>query len=529
MTIKNRQAKFSTEKKTASNAGILTEKTFADKAMYAALVIFAVIAAVMVFKGTSLYGPGISSDTVNYISTAEHLRDGKGYYNYCGKPYTHWPPLFPTLLGLLGLTGVEPIEVARYLNTVSFALIVFLSGLIFKQRLKSRLLILSGAAAVLLLPSMLRISAYAWTEPLFAVLVILFMFSIVRFLETARIKFVILAGLFTALACLQRYAGFPIIITGAALIFLYMRKSSVVDRFKYSVIFGIISCVPVGAWLIRNKIVASTFTEYRLHLDTSFYQEITKTLDSLTTWFVTPKISLPARLVIVAVFILLLIAAVLLRRRIAGRQQHTAAMLVKASAVLLVIYTVFTLTAAVYANANAEHRIFAPVYMFILLLMLIGLEDVGMLLGLVLKRQWAGHLVVACLCVVWLVSYQLPIVRQKMSYYLKYGVPGCNSIHWQRSPAINWLKTNKDKLDGNVFSNEPYPVYLHSGIIARMSPTRHGGFDKFRELMSDEEKNYLVWYKRNWRKYLYDLKEINENFRLKLIKHLPDALILEIQ
>ncbi len=512
----------------ALKRGFIAEMTFADKAMYMILLALGVIAAVMVIKSTSLYGPGISSDSMHYISTAEHLREGKGYYNWLEEPYTHWPPLFPTLLGFMGLMGIETVQGARYLNTVSFGLIVFLSGVVLAQRLKSRLLILFGATTVLLLPAMLRINVYAWTDPLFVIFVVLFALSIVKFLETNKLKFIMLAGVWTALACLQRYAGLPIIMAGTALILLYAQKCSIIGRFKYSVIFGTLSFAPVGVWLVRNRMVASTFAaKYRLHLDTTLYQELVKTADSLTPWFVTAKISLTARLVIVAVLILLLVAAVVLKRCIANKEQHSGGMLARAAIVLIVIYTIFVLTAAVYAGVDSDHRKYAPVYVFILLLILIGVEAVGKLLGLALRKEWVGYLVVTCLCTIWLVFYRLPTVRKEMAYYSKYGIPGYNSMLWHHSEATNWLKTHK--LDGNVFSNEPPPVFLYSGIIARMSPRRGDDLEDFRQLMSTTQENYLVWYYNNWRRHLYDLDELESMFKLELVIHFRDGAIIRMK
>ena len=61
--------------------------------------------ALVVFFGTSRFGIGISPDSVNYISCARELIKGNGFISYDGTPFTLWPPLYPTLLGILGLLG----------------------------------------------------------------------------------------------------------------------------------------------------------------------------------------------------------------------------------------------------------------------------------------------------------------------------------------------------------------------------------------------------------------------------------------
>ncbi len=492
------------------------------------LALYGISAVFMVLKGTALYGPGISSDALNYISTARHLVQGKGYYSFDEKPYTHWPPLYPSLIALLNLAGLEPLDAARTINAVSFALVVICSGAVFAKRIKSPLLILLGSAAVLISATMLRVSVYAWTEPLFALLVILFMLTMTKFLKDGRLKFLLLAAVCAALAALQRYVGIAVIMAGAAMIFLLSHKTGWLNKLKYSAVFGTISCVPLGLWLLRNKLVASTAADYSLWLDTTFLKEITETLDSLTPWFVTSKFSLAVRLLIIGVLIILMAAAVILRNRVRPREAKTGdTLLVKASIILIAVYAAFATIASVYAKADADYRIYSSVYVFIILLFLTGLDAVAKLSGAVLKRDWRGYLVVTILCGLWLVFYPLPLVRQQMAYYTANGVPGYSSILWRQSPLLNWVRMHP--LDGQVFSNEPYPLVLLAGVSADITPARRAGLEDFKNQLSANNKNYLVWYYNHWRTHLYNLEELNSQFKLKPIAKLPDGAVFEIQ
>jgi len=503
------------------------KKKHTNIVVYIFLAIYGISAIFLVFKSTALYGPGISSDALNYISTAENLAKGNGYYSYDGKPYTHWPPLFPSLIALLKLIGFKPLEGAGIINALSFCSVVLCSGIVFAKKIKSPFLIIIGSASVLISATMLRVSVYAWTEPLFALLVILFMFNMTTFLKNSRLKYLLIAGVYAALACLQRYVGIAIVMAGVAMILLLTPKTKWRDKLKCSTIFGAISCVPLGLWFLRNKLVASTAADYNLWLDTTFLQEITKTLDSLTTWFVTDKISLALRLVIIGALISLMLTAVILRNRKFSQVQLGDTMFVKAAVVLIVAYSVFVTIASVYAKADADYRIYSSVYVFIILFLLIGLEAVGKLLGTVLKKEWAGHLVITVLCGLWLVFYPLPLVRQQMAYYTAYGVPGYNSTVWRMSPLLNWVKMHP--LDGQIFSNEPHPLVLLAGVNAEITPARRSGIEDFKKQLSPNKKNYLVWYYRHWRSHLYNFEELNSMVKLNLVAKLPDGAVYEIQ
>ncbi|KPJ66832.1 MAG: hypothetical protein AMJ43_06655 [Coxiella sp. DG_40] len=495
--------------------------------IYTTLATLGMFAIFMVFKSTALSGPGVSSDALHYISTAENLAKGNGYYSYNGKPYTHWPPLFPSLLAILRLFKFEPLDGAKIINAISFALVIFCSGLIFAKRIKSPLIIIIGSASVLISATMLRISVYAWTEPLFALLVILFMFSIVRFLKSYHLKSLVLASVYAALGFLQRYVGLAIVIAGLFSILLLTPQAKWRQKLNYATIFGAISCIPLGLWFLRNKFIASTAADYHLWLDTSLLKEITKTLNSLTPWFVTKNIPLVWRLIIIGALISFLVVAVILKNRKFGKEKLGDTMLVKASLVLIAVYAVFTTIASVYVNADADYRIYSSVYLFIILLFLVGFESVGKLSGAILKKEWLGYLAVSVFCGLWLVLYPLPMVMQQIAHYQKYGVPGYNSIAWQMSPLVNWVKTHP--LDGQIFSNEPHPLVLLAGVNANITPNKQFGFENFKHRISTSKKNYLIWYYNHWRNHLYNFKELNAQFKLKPIAKLPDGVVFEIQ
>jgi len=232
-----------------------------------------------------------------------------------------------------------------------------------------------------------------------------------------------------------------------------------------------------------------------------------------------------ARLVIIGIFVTLLAAAVIIKRIVCGKKQQENAVLVKIIALFVLIYVTFTMTASVLVNAEANDRLFTPIFVFLILLILIGLEAAAELLGLLFKKRWAGYLVVIAAGSLWLVFYALPRIAQRITYYEKNGI-GLNSAYWRQSPLINWLKEHPPQ--GKIFSNEPFSVYLMCGFEARLSP-RHGDMENFKRQISSQQPNYLVWHAHHWRTYLYDLKELNSAFTLKLLAQLPDGAVFVME
>ena len=75
-------------------------------------------------------GAGISPDSTVYVDAANNLKMGRGLSVQSGPdeftPLTHFPPLFPALLALLGSLGFDASSGARWLNVLLFGGNIFL-------------------------------------------------------------------------------------------------------------------------------------------------------------------------------------------------------------------------------------------------------------------------------------------------------------------------------------------------------------------------------------------------------------------
>ncbi len=145
------------------------------------LILLSLLGFALVWISTSLYGVGLSPDSVNYIATARNLLAGNGYLTFDDTPFTHWAPLLPTMLAGLGAVGIEPQTGARLINAASFALIIFLCGQLFVRHVKSRALAILGAVSILLANPLFGHCALALTEPTFVLLSIWLFIVLVKF------------------------------------------------------------------------------------------------------------------------------------------------------------------------------------------------------------------------------------------------------------------------------------------------------------------------------------------------------------
>ena len=103
------------------------------KKSFAILVTLALIGVLILLMHTRS-GIGINPDSFYYIGTARNVLQGNGsivpYGTYGnGKTYmTHYPPLLPSLLAIIGVFGVDPVSGARWLNACLFGANILLVG-----------------------------------------------------------------------------------------------------------------------------------------------------------------------------------------------------------------------------------------------------------------------------------------------------------------------------------------------------------------------------------------------------------------
>lgn len=101
-------------------------------------------------------GQGVTFDSLVYFWVSKSLLAGEGY-PYLDVLYTDQPPLYPTLLALFDLGGLDPIDASGLLNAVSFGLILFFSGKWLYQATHSRPVALVASVVLLVSFPLLRL------------------------------------------------------------------------------------------------------------------------------------------------------------------------------------------------------------------------------------------------------------------------------------------------------------------------------------------------------------------------------------
>ena len=504
-------------------------------AVHAALVLLGLCGAVAVLLWTSRYGMGTFIDSTYYVSAARSLLAGEGYRTWRGGLYTGWPPLYPTLLAATGITGVDPQVGARWLHSLTFGLIVLLSGQLFLRCTTSKALAFAGTLAVLAAAPLLAWCTMIASEPAFIVLAILFVLCLPRCLRRPRWSALVLAALLAGLAYLQRYAGVALIMAGCVLIGLTTYRISLLQRLRNVAIFGVISVIPGAVWYIRNRVLAGQTMgpQHRGHLPS--YAELTRAFhaadQTVATWLFpwmhggsTQRTCLEVTIVLAGIMVVVSHLVETKRRPSrdcstpSGCDEDARGRQIWSAAVVGLTYFGFLVVSSAGLGWVPEQRHMIPLLVFVMALMVAGIEGTHRLLSGPLGHK---KLVVSLwiLCALWLQDPLRELIHST-GHHMREGAGGYAVSAWQDSPLVKWLRNHP--LAGTVYSNGPDAFYLLTGVAAWVTPENSrdpAGLARW----CSSQPGYVVWFHSLRRLWLYDLRELLSRYQMEEVAAFPEG------
>lgn len=425
-------------------------------------------------------GLGLSDDSIAYIAGARSILSGNGYreaWLVSNQPVTHFPPLFSSLLAFIGLSGLDPLRGARFLNALLYGANVFVLGLIGWRMTKSFLAGMLLSLLTLANASILRIHAVAMSEPLYIFL------SLVSFLtfhqyfnllnaDTNRANktfWLILTGALTGLAYLTRYAGLAL--TATFFITLILLNENWKSRLQNAGIF-LAGFIPFAlGWGIRNKLVADNATNRTLvfhplsaaNIQTGLYNA-SEFLIPVETWR-RALIKIPNLIPLSVAIILLVILIWLLNKGLSKffnktREQPELLSFTMAMYIFGYLASIVSSMLLFDASTKFKPRINAPVYISLLVMLVYFGFWFWQNRPLVYKYLTA---ILAGFILVLSVNESAGVIQQ-----LRKGGQGYASFKWYDSEAMKFLRGLPQ--DVNIYTNQPAPVYLYTGRPAYVLP-----------------------------------------------------------
>ena len=412
------------------------------------------IAGALLLAGVALlpYGPGVTPDSVHYLSAAENLRRGIGYATSVvpwdgpfPRPLVEWPPLYP--LALVGVTALGGAVAGPWaLNALLLA-----AGTWQVARLSEPAPLL-GALIFLASPAVVMVHGYAWSEPLFLLLVLLSLRAQERLLAEPGPARLASAAALTGLACLTRYLGVTLAVSGA--LALTGRR-----RPLQALAYAGLSVTPLGLWLLRNRSVAGSLAGERAASGRELPELIREAARTLGGWMVPLDSPLPKYGALAA---LLALSFVLFRS--AGLQD------VPWLAFLGVYLLALIVLARTVAFDPLTTRLLAPI--------------VPSLAVLTARRFVPGKTVLAAAVVVLLLAGPALVTARELAYSaLVTKGRGYRAAKWRETEAVRMAALGQGPFarDGIIYSDAPDVLFLYSGRPVRYLPQEGSQLANLRE------------------------------------------------
>ena len=506
-------------------------------------------AALLVIISGIKYGPGMTHDSAAYMYAAESLLKGEGfqYFGY-PSPFIQWPPLFPALLALGGIFGLSAGTASTLINSLAFAFIIFLAGRWMLERFSSAVLAAGGTLLLLLSVPLLQVSRYLWSETLFILFFLLFYLQFERFLRHGRYSSLILAACFSALACMDRYAGVTIV-AAAGLVLLFTKKA-LLRRITDAAIYGIISVFPMGVWVLRNYLVSGTLLGVRLPSPYSLRLNIKRSMESIYSWVQPDRLltrhidglivnGLKALAVLLPLIVIAALLSVLARKMADPHAAYRIPSDLKTDSARLLPIAFFALFSGIYvaylvASATAvafepiNSRYLVPVYLPFLLIFMTSGDYLASRLGERLNMRAVKYSI--CLLLALFMIY--PALNTAASVLVSYrsGAGGYASDSWyDKSGFIPYMQNNES---GTFYSNNADAVYTLSGIRTYYPPKKSGphmyGVEQFRAAISRDESSFIIWFSNGVPQTLYNLEDMAQLFELEKIGEFEDGEVYKV-
>ncbi len=470
------------------------------------LILLSLLGVILVFINTSSYGPGISSDGMEYISAADNLLRGQGFTNFHGGVYILWPPLYPLILaGLRLLTGLDVIVAGWILNAVTFGSIVYLAGVLFKICFPDGLAWPAlGAFITLFSLSYLSLASNIASDSLFIVMVLAFFIACQRYLTNSGRAALAMMILLATLAPLLRFLGVCMMAAGALAVLVQQRRQPV-KAIGLAALFGLGTSLPTLAWVIgRNYLHYGSLTGPRHFQDAYPLLNIAYCARMILRWFVPLNILNRLPLWLIPALLLAVLLLLAPRRYWASFFQKLRGpafwpmLAFSALYLVIIILTTITFDHTHPYDDRFQAVLFTPVLIlaFAMLQDLViaplrgrGLQIAGaMASGLVLL--WSAYPVY----VLW--KYVGASLQEGEAVYNLY-----NARSFQASPVIQFLERHPLEAGAPVYSNDPEAVYLfarqnieYSPRVAESARTDPAYLEEHYPSWPPEGVAYLVWF-----------------------------------
>ncbi len=421
------------------------------------------IAFALLFSRNFHWPIGVGYDSVIYINAAKSLAAGNGF-TQASIQITHFPPLYPGSLALVSwITGRDIVSSATILVIFLYGLNIFLAGMLVWRVTKSKLAGIAISILTAILPGFVSMHFEAMSEPLFFALFLSALIFLFEYVQSGKLTWAILAGVFAGLSAFTRYIGIFVIAT-VALSVLFLHPGTLFKRLFHSIISGLAGILPLIGWLLKNQLSTGGLTNrtFVFHpKDFAYYLSAGAGIIDLSGIRII-KEGLPGIstiIIIISACFALTLCVYFSIKKIKQLKCNSGYMnFLIICLVSMVTYLIFLLFSINFFDASTRltDRILSPLYLLFILGIFVLCWPISQQLSMNKDRA------LLFLLIIFLVFANLPGFVTETASFRQKG-DKFTGKEWSRSETISWLNQLPDSII--IYSNENVPI----GFLTRHS------------------------------------------------------------
>jgi len=485
-------------------------------------IIAALIGGVLIILYTHHNGLGISPDSIYYTSASDAWAEGKGFTQFDQTPLVMFPVGYPFLLGVLHFIFPQSIiPIMPFVNALVFAIVILLSGVMLEKINLSKWFKWILLLLIVFSPTLIEIYSMLWSETLFIVEILVFIFCAQTYFTSANFKNLLMVSLVAAIATITRFAGVTLIMTGGLLLLLDNRLS-LLQKIKELFIFGCVSSSLLIINLSRNLYLTNTLTGIRQKGQTPFATNLKLVGEVIADWLPGTHFIIGFSQIIGAVFIITL-GSIFLYRIIKGLTHSSYEKIAATFSIVFVSFMLVSATLSRYEPINS--RLMSPLYIpFLFTLSFYGMSLIEWLESKIFKKitQWAIYILSL------VALYEFGVYDQ--ANYVEVhegGIGSYSDDDWAFSPLLKELQVNHSyfQMGQPVYSNASHAVYYyaHENLSILPEKVHSQKVEAFNQL----PQNILIWFYNEENFDLLSLEEIKTQKNLTVLKQFKDGIIFQ--
>lgn len=459
---------------------------------------------------TTLWGVGVSPDSVQYINGARNLDSFSSLFELP----SHWPPGYSILLSLAEKFSTDILMAARILQASIFAANIFMLTLISAQLLRTNHFATNFASLLLVFSvDAYLIHFYALSEGAFIFLQLLSTLALIYYFRKPSNKFLYISASLAATALMFRYSGVSYI--GAmSLTLLLIDEGNFTKRLTTSIKYFIVGIAPFILWMVANHIIRNETANRELIVHVVSWAELKPIIDIFAGW-----LSVFGVLYFIAVSALLIASGCFVYRKKSNLSKECVAFFY-IGIIYSLCYIIFIILSKSFIDAYIPFslRIFIPVHVFLLLCS-------SVMLSFVFLQQYKIWQVISTITLLLLINNNVYTITPNIHANIERGRGFLNAYYFLTFPVIHEIEGIEGK---TIYSNANDLIQLKTdyhaeGLPRKLDPTTlianpdyEAQIQKIQKEILDEEAILIYYNSFSWRQYYPTTEDLLADGFIKL-------------